>query len=149
MAKYQLIIVNDSLPIRSETEQNTFIRTLVVHWTGAWAPNDHPEHYLVVEPGDELEVVLSARKSQGGSLWIYDNGIPLLEPVEGIERQGNSERIDFESESQGQSRSFRLNPSLARVSGEVRYNVRTSPLRQQPPPFVGEGQAGSLTASKP
>ena len=147
MAKHQLIISNGPYPVRPEAGQNKAIRTLVVDAKGTWTPSDHPERYLVVAPGDELELVLSSEKKQGGSLWIFNQGVPLLAPAEGIERQDDWERVDFESGSG--SKVLQLNPSLAGASGESRYNVRASALRQRPLPIVGEGQAGSLTASKP
>jgi hypothetical protein len=145
VAKHQLIIPNGPFPVRSEAEQLKAVRTLVVNWKGTWAPSDHPERYLVVAPGDELEVVLAADKPRGGSLWIFNQGIPLLEPAEGVERANGSERLDLESGS----RVLRLNQALAGASGESRYNLRASALREPPIPFVGEGQAGTLSASKP
>lgn len=149
MAKYQLSISNGPFPVRTdEAGQVTSVRTLVVNWTGAWGPRDHPERFLKVAPGDELELVLSPEMPRGGSLWIYDQGLPLFEPAEGIERQEHWERVDFEPGGSG-SRVLRVNPALANGSGESRFNVRASDLREIPMPFVGEGQAGSLTASKP
>lgn len=146
MAKHQLIISNGAWPARSEAGHTKTVRTLVVDAKGTWTPpSEHPERYLVVAPGDELEVVLSPDKKQGGSLWIFNQGVPLLEPAAGIERQDDWERVDLESGS----RVLRMNPVLASASGESRYNVRASGLRQKPLPIVGEGQAGSLTASRP
>ncbi|MFL5346367.1 MAG: hypothetical protein ACJ8AT_16380 [Hyalangium sp.] len=147
MAKHQLIISNGAWPVLSEAGQNKAVRTLVVDAKGTWVPSAHPERYLVVAPGDELEIVLSPDKQQGGSLWIFNQGAPLLEPAEGIERKDDWERVDFESGSG--SRVLRLNQALAGASGESRYNVRATGLRQKPVPIVGEGQTGSLTASRP
>lgn len=147
MAKHQLIISPGPWPVRSETEKRDPVRTLVVHWNGSWGPRDHPERFLMVAPGDELEVVLSPEMKEGGSLWLFNEGVPLLELVEGIERQRGSERVDFESGSG--SRVLRMNPALAEASGESRYGVRATGLRKPPVPIVGEGQAGSLTASRP
>lgn len=147
MAKHQLTLSPGPWPVRSETEKHAPVRTLVVHWKGSWGPRDHPERFLMVAPGDELEVVLSPEMKQGGSLWLFNEGVPLLEPAEGIERQNGYERVDFESGSG--SRVLRLNPALAGASEESRYGVRATGLRELPIPIVGEGQAGSLTASRP
>jgi len=145
VAKHQLIISNGLYPVRSEAEQNKVVRTVVVNWKGTWGPHDRPEQYLVVAPGDELEIVLSSERQQGGSLWIFDQGVPLLVPTEGIERQGTLERVDVESGS----KLVQVNQALASNSGESRYNLRATALRQMPIPIVGEGQPGTLSASKP
>lgn len=148
MAKHQLIISNGPFPVLSEAEQDKDIRTLVVNGKDSWAPGDHPEQCLVVAPGDELEVVLSPKMPEGGSLWIFhQQELPLFEPMEGIEGQKGWERVDFESGSK--SRVLRVNPSLAEASGESRYNVRATELREIPMPIVGQGSPGTLTASKP
>jgi hypothetical protein len=147
VAKHQLSISNGAWPVLSEAGQNKAVRTLVVNWKGTWEARDRPERFLLVAPGDELELVLSADKQQGGSLWIFNSGVPLLEPAEGIERQDDWERVDLESGSG--SRVVRVNQTLAGGSGESRYSVRATGLRQKPVPIVGEGQAGSLTASRP
>jgi hypothetical protein len=145
VAKHQLSISNGAWPVLSEAGQNKTVRTLVVNWKGTWEARDRPERFLVVAPGDELELVLSTDNPHGGSLWIFNQGAPLLEPAEGIERKEDWERVDLESGS----RVVRVNQTLAGGSGESRYNVRATGLRQMPLPIVGEGQAGSLTASRP
>jgi hypothetical protein len=148
VAKHQLIIskdINRSYPVRSEAGQYKATRTLVVNWKGTWAPGDRPELYLVVAPGDELELVLSSEQHQGGSLWLFKRVLPLLLPTDETERQDAWERVDIESGSTV----LQVNDSLAGVSGESRYDLRISALGQKPVIIVGEGQPGTLTASKP
>jgi len=148
VAKHQLSIskdINGSYPVRSEAGQFKVTRTLVVNWKGKWEPDDRPELYLVVAPGDELEVVLSSEKHPGGSLWLFKRVHPLLLPTQETQHQDAWERVDIESGS----RVLQVNHTLARDSGESRYDLRISALGQRPLPIVGQGQAGSLTASKP
>lgn len=146
MAKHQLIITPGPYPVRSEAEQRKATRTLVLNWKGTWEPQERPELYLVVAPGDELELVLSSEMRQGGSLWIFRRELPaLLVPTDETECQDTSERVDLESGS----RVLQVNPSLTGDSGESRYNLRTSALGKVPLPIVGQGQAGTLTATKP
>lgn len=151
MAKHQLFISKDvsrSYPVRSEAGQFKVTRTLVVNWKGTWEPNEHPEQYLVVAPGDELEVVLSSEKDQGASLWLFRRELsPLLVPTDGTECQDAWERVDLKNGSE--STVLQVNPTLARDSGELRYDLRISALGKRPLPIVGEGQAGTMTASKP
>ncbi|MGZ3460193.1 MAG: hypothetical protein ACXU86_17025 [Archangium sp.] len=150
MAKHQLFIskeIDGFFPVRSEAGQLKKTCTLVVNWKGTWEPGDHPELSLVVAPGDELEVVLSSNKHQGGSLWLFQRVVPLLLPTNETVSQGAWERVDVEDE--GGSKVLQVNPSLAGDSGESRHGLRISALRQWPVPIVGQGDPGSLTASKP
>jgi hypothetical protein len=150
MAKHQLIIPEDLYeyyPSRSDAGQSKQTRTLVINWKGKWSRNDSPKEYLVVAPGDELEVVLASKK-KGGSLWLYKQELPLLLPTEEAESQEAWERVDIKRGS----RVLKVNRSLAGGSGEVRYDLRISALKKEPlPPLppVGQGQAGTLTATKP
>lgn len=148
MAKHQLIIsknINRSHPVRSEAGQFKVIRTLVVNWKGTWEPGDHPEQCLVVAPGDELELVLSSEHEEGSSLWFFKRMLALLLPTQETQSQEAWERVDIEKGSMR----FQVNHALAGDSGESRHGLRISKLGQMPLPIVGQGQAGSLTASKP
>jgi hypothetical protein len=149
--KHRLIISEEKhgpYPVLSKARKNTPILTLVVNWKGTWEPEDSPERYLVVEPGDKLELVLSAENKKGGSLWLLKRELPLFLPTEKTERQEAWERMDVESGS----RILQVNRTLARDAGESRYALRVSAMRMKPRPpvpIVGQGQPGSLTASKP
>jgi hypothetical protein len=152
VAKHQLIIseeIDEEYPVRSEAGQFQNVRALVVNWKGKWAPFDSPEQYLVVAPGDELELVLSSKKRKGGSLWLYKQDSLLLMPTEETESQDAWERVDIKSGSTV----LEVNRSLARDSGEARYYLRISALKKKPqplrPPPVGQGMTGTLPATKP
>ncbi|WP_375768507.1 hypothetical protein NR798_43650 [Archangium gephyra] len=151
MSKHQLIISKDvsrAYPVRSEAGQFKVTRTLVINWKGEWAPNDRPDLYLVVAPGDELELVLAAEQDQGTSLWLFNrvNPLPsLLSPVSESQPKDQWERVDLQKEGV----ILRVNQAIARDAGESRYDLRISPLGQRPMPIVGQGQAGTMTASKP
>ncbi|EPX64807.1 hypothetical protein D187_000229 [Cystobacter fuscus DSM 2262] len=148
MAKHQLIIpesIYTSFPVRSEAGRLKELCTLVINWKGTWAPDDDPELSLVVAPGDELEIVLSAERHQGGSLWLFKRELPLLLPENAVRSERTWERVDLERGS----RVLQVNHALSRDSGESRYDLRVSELGQFPEPIVGQGQAGTLTASKP
>ncbi|ATB36470.1 hypothetical protein CYFUS_001885 [Cystobacter fuscus] len=148
MAKHQLIIPENiyaSFPVRSEAGRLEELLTLVINWKGTWEPGDQPEQYLVVAPGDELEIVLSAERHQGGSLWLFKRELPLLLPENAVLSDRTWARVDLERGS----RVFQVNHALSRDSGESRYDLRVSELRQYPEPIVGQGQPGTLTASKP
>ena len=151
MSKHQLIISKDvsrAYPVRSEAGQLKVTRTLVFNWKGTWEPNDRPDLYLVVAPGDELEVVLAAEQDQRSSLWLFNRGNPLpslLSPVSESQPQDHWERVDLQKEGV----LLRVNQTISRDSGESRYDLRISPLGQRPMPIVGQGQPGTLTASKP
>lgn len=151
MAKHQLIISDelyDAYPSRSEAGKSKETTTLVVNWKGKWARGDSPKQYLVVAPGDELELVLSPEKRKGGSLWLYKQERALLMPSQEAESQAAWLRVDIKSGS----KVFKVNHLLAHDSGESRYDLRISALRKKPvPPMppVGEGQTGSMTATKP
>lgn len=151
MAKHQLIISRDlhrAFPVRSEEGQFKVTRTLVINWNGSWEPRDQPEQCLMVAPGDELEVVLADEQREGGSLWIYKrmNSLPPLFVPLPEDKHGNGmERVDLEKGSV----ILTVNPALAKDAGEARYNLRISALGEVPAPFVGQGQAGTLIATKP
>jgi hypothetical protein len=151
VAKHQLIIPEDPYdyyPARSEAGKSKNIRTLVVNWKGKWQPDDHPERYLVVAPGDELELVLASKKQKGGSLWLFKRELPLFQPTQETESEDAWQRVDLKSGS----KVLQVNLSLAPGSGESRYDLRISALKKKPlPPIpvVGSGQAGTLTATKP
>lgn len=151
MAKHQLLIsskLDKAFPFRSEEGQYKKTLLLIVNWTGTWGPRDRPDLCLVVAPGDELEIVLAAEEvAQGGSLHFVkrgDPGVPLLASLPTGERQGNRERVDLETGSV----LLQVDPALSR-EGELLYGLRISGLRQVPYPIVGQGQAGSLTATRP
>ncbi|OJT18179.1 hypothetical protein BO221_42620 [Archangium sp. Cb G35] len=151
MAKHQLIIskdINGNFPVRSEEGQLKTTRTLVVNWKRTWEPRDRADLFLVVAPGDELEVVLAEEQREGGSLWLYNRVNPLrslLVPLpEGPHRDGVM-RVDLQKGSV----ILTVDPAIARDAGESRYDLRISALGGVPAPFVGQGQAGTLTASKP
>ncbi|MFE8600301.1 hypothetical protein [Archangium violaceum] len=151
MAKHQLIISRDFKrpPVaRSEGGQLKPTRMLVVNWKGTWAPRDQPDLYLVVAPGDELEIMLADEQQQASSLWLFNRVNPsssllLLTPES--RREDPWERVDIPKGSV----ILTVNQVIARDSGESRYDLRVTALGQRPPPIVGQGQAGTLTASKP
>jgi hypothetical protein len=148
VAKHQLIISKEthvSCPVRSEAGQLKPTRTLVVNWKGTWEPRDQPDHYLVVAPGDELELVLSAEQREGGSLWLLHWVNPSPSVLSESQRQGKWEHVDLQT---GSVR-LQVNPDLAHEAGESRYELRITALGQIPAPIVGQGQAGTLTATKP
>ncbi|WP_146209946.1 hypothetical protein [Vitiosangium sp. GDMCC 1.1324] len=151
MAKHQLIISKDisrNYPVRSEAGELKETRTLVVNWDGTWKPNDRPDKYLVVAPGDELEIVLAAEKDEGSSLWLYNRVRPLpslLLPLPEDQRQGGVERVDIKSGSV----ILEVNRAIARDAGESRYDLRISAMGEIPMPIVGQGQPGTLTATRP
>ena len=124
-------------------------RTLVVNWKGTWEPRDQPDVCLVVAPGDELEVVLSGEPPEASSLWLASRVNPLrslLLPMPDNQRQdGDWERVDIKSGSV----TLQVNPAISRDAGESRYDLRITALGQRPIPIVGQGQAGTLSASKP
>jgi hypothetical protein len=152
VAKHQLFIsrdINRAFPVRSEAGQFKVTRTLVINWKGTWEPRDQPDLFLVVAPGDELEIVLSGEQQEAGSLWFTDRLNPvrsLLLPLpEDQPQRGHWERVDIKSGSV----LLQVNPAIARDAGESRYDLRLTALGQLPVPIVGQGQAGTLTASKP
>ncbi|WNG56457.1 hypothetical protein F0U59_18090 [Archangium gephyra] len=149
MAKHQLIISRDfkkPAVVRSEGGQLKATRMLVVNWKGTWAPRDQPDLYLVVAPGDELEIVLGDEQQEASSLWLFNRVNPLrsLLLLES-QRQDPWERVDIQKGSV----ILTVNQAIAKDSGESRYDLRVTALGQKPPPIVGQGQAGTLTASKP
>ena len=146
MTTHRLILsdTQNNYPVHPEAKGSRIIRVLVVHWTGHWAPTDHPEHCLVVAVGDELEFALESKRHPGASVWLFPKTRALLlGPDE--ESPGSWERVDVASGS----KVLRVNPALVQDSREQRYDVRLSALGQWPRPIVGQGQAGSLTATKP
>ncbi|KFA92158.1 hypothetical protein [Archangium violaceum] len=151
MAKHQLIIskkINGNFPVRSEEERFNAIRTLVVNWKGTWEPRERPDLFLVVAPGDELEVVLADEQHEGGSFWLFNRespSRPLLVPLPEGQRLDGVERVDLQKGSV----ILTVDPTIAKDAGESRYNLRVSVLGMPPAPFVGQGQAGTLIASKP
>ena len=158
MAKHQLIISldrNKNFPVRSEEGRFQETHLLVVNWTGTWGPRDRPALCLVVEPGDELEIALSAGQTGGGSLWLYNRSNPLpsllshlpppLAPLPERQPQDTWERVDLETGSV----LLQVNPAISRDAGESLYKLRVSSLGQAPYPLVGQGQAGNLTATRP
>ncbi|WNG24283.1 hypothetical protein F0U62_09825 [Cystobacter fuscus] len=148
MAKHQLIIpesIYEFYPVRSEAGRLKELRTLVINWKGTWAPDDDSELYLVVAPGDELEIVLSSERHQGGSLWLFKRELPLLLPENEVRSERTWERVDLERGS----KVLQVNHALSRDSGESRYDLCVSELGMAPMPPVGQGQPGTLTASKP
>jgi hypothetical protein len=151
VAKHQLIISRDiKRPpvVRSEGGQFKATRMLVINWKGTWEPRDQPDLYLVVAPGDELEIVLADEQQQGGSLWLFNRVNPLrslLLPMPESQRQDRWERVDIQKGSV----ILTVNQAIAQDSGESRYDLRVSALGEMPPPIVGQGQPGTLTASKP
>ncbi|HEX5749732.1 MAG TPA: hypothetical protein VFZ09_26105 [Archangium sp.] len=151
MAKHQLIISRDfkrPSVLRSEEGQLKATRTLVVNWKGSWEPRDQPELFLVVAPGDELEIVFADEQHESGSLWLFNRVNPLrslLLPLPESQRQERWERVDLQKGSV----ILTVNGEIARDSGESRYDLRVSALGEMPPPIVGQGNPGTLTASKP
>ncbi|MET0401772.1 MAG: hypothetical protein ABW123_05180 [Cystobacter sp.] len=147
MAKHRLILShsNKYYPVRSEAGQLQATRVLVVTGTGRWTPEDRPELYLVVAPGDELEFALESPQHPGGSVWLFKKTPAVLLPKTDTQQQEAWERVDIESGS----RILQVNPALTRDSGECRYDLRISALNQRPLIIVGQGQAGSLTATRP
>ena len=151
MAKHQLFISRDtsrSFPVRSVGGRFEVTRKLVVNWKGTWAPKDKPDEYLLVAPGDELEVVLSGEKQEASSLWLTNDENPLpslLLPMPDNQRQGDWERVDIKSGSV----ILQVNPAISRDAGESRYSLRITELGKRPIPIVGQGYAGNITASKP
>lgn len=151
MAKHQLFINRDisrAFPVRSEAGQFKVTRTLVVNWKGTWEPRDQPDTCLVVAPGDELEIVLSGEQQEASSLWLTNRVNPLrslLLPMPDNQRQNDWERVDIKSGSE----ILQVNPAISRDAGESRYDLRITALGQRPMPIVGQGYAGTLTASKP
>lgn len=148
MAKHQLIISDDQnprYPVRSEAGQSKATSHVVVNWKGTWEPGDQPETYLVVAPGDEIEIVLSSEMNEGASLWLFDemeHKVPLLSRSKS---QTGEERVDIKRGS----KVVQVKHALAGDPRELRYYLRTSPLREHPPIIVGQGDPGTLTASKP
>ena len=61
----------------------------------------------------------------------------MLLPLPESQRQDQWERVDLQKEGV----ILQVNQTIARDSGESRYDLRISPL--------GQGQPGTLTASKP
>ncbi|MCY1082515.1 hypothetical protein [Archangium lansingense] len=168
MARHQLIISRElsrKYPIRSEAGQSKVTSRVVVNWKGTWEPDDQPEMYLVVAPQDEIEIVLQPDEFGGAGLWFFKQEEqktplfrPTLEPGRLIKKLATSlqslwdpqsedeeDRVDIESGS----RILEVNHMLAGDSGESRYSLRLSGLGQRPVPIGGQGQPGSLTASKP
>ncbi|WNG56456.1 hypothetical protein F0U59_18085 [Archangium gephyra] len=167
MAKHQLSISRDMNlrhPVRSEAGQSKATSMVVVNWKGTWESGEQSETYLVVAPQDEIEIVLSSGEEGGSSVWFFDQlgqKVPLLRPqgnpwgilhplVTWIRSLWNSEtdgeqRVDIKSGS----KVVQLNQALAGDSREFRYYLRISELGERPPRIGGQGQAGTLTASKP
>ncbi len=151
MAKHQLIISRDFKKpsvVRSEGGELKPTRMVVVNWKGTWEPRDQPDLYLVVAPGDELEIVLADEEPQGASLWLSNrvNPLPsLLGPLPENQRQDKSEHVNIQKGSV----LLTVNQTISRDAGESRYDLRVTALGQRPPPIVGQGQPGTLTASKP
>ncbi len=146
--KHQLIIPlpkSAIFPARSEAGQLKDVCTLVVNSSGTFPPGESHEDTLVVAPGDELEIVLTSEEEHpGGSVWFFKQEIPLLLPDHAISRE-SMERVDLESGS----RVFEVNHALAGASGESRYGLRATALGEYPMPMVGQGNPGTMIASKP
>ncbi|AKJ02373.1 hypothetical protein ATI61_108240 [Archangium gephyra] len=151
MAKHQLIISRDSKNpsvVRSEEGQLKHTRTLVVNWKGSWEPREQPGLFLVVAPGDELEIVFADEQHESASLWFFSRVNPLsslLLPLPESHRQGQWERVDLQKGSV----ILTVNGAIARDSGESRYDLRVSAVGEMPPRIVGQGNPGTMTASKP
>lgn len=148
MATHQLIISKDTnvyYPVRFEDGQYKVVTTLVVHWKGTWAPTDRPEQYLLVAPGDELELTPASAMDPGGSVWLFKRGLAVLLPPTDISRQDAWERVDVD----GESAYLHLNPALERDTEEIRYELRISELGQKPEPLVGHGHGGALKTTRP
>jgi hypothetical protein len=70
----------------------------------------------------------------------------LFLPTEDTHNEEDSSvRVDIKKGS----KVLKVNHALAHESGESRYALRISELGQFPMPMVGQGQAGTLTATKP
>jgi hypothetical protein len=169
VAKHQLIIsreIDRKYPIRSEAGQSKVTRTVVVNWKGTWEPGDQPEAYLVVAPQDEIEIVLQPDEYGDASLWFFtpeDQKVPLFpqpwNPVRSVKKLANSVRAlwdgnrrdddDVRVDLPSGSKVLEVNDMLAGDSRESRYGLRISSLGQRPVPIGGQGNAGSLTATKP
>jgi hypothetical protein len=136
VATHQLIISKDAnpyYPVRFDAGQYKVVTALVVHWKGTWAPNDRPEQYLLVAPGDEVEITQASAMDPGGCVWLFKQALAALLPANDIARQDAWERVDVD----GESALLHLNPALARDTEEIRYELRISDLGQKPEALVG------------
>ncbi|MFY0527987.1 hypothetical protein ACN28I_34140 [Archangium gephyra] len=158
MAKHQLIIsrdINRKHPVRSEAGQSKVISRVVVNWKGTWEPDAQPEMYLLVAPQDEIEIVLQPDEYGSASLWFMkpmEQGAPLFQPpgnpfkrLASLFRKDDEERVDLKRGS----KVLQVNDALAGEPGELRYVLRISGLGERPVPIGGQGNPGTLTASKP